>query len=199
MVLDPFCGCATACIAAEKLGRQWIGIDKSKIAYYMVYWRAYNEGIGTKAQPDLFGRNIYLIDNPHDFPTRTDKKDEPLFYEVKSRAELKPKKYTSKNMPEKYKKEAIDLLYEEQVGMCNGCDQYKRKVELTLDHIEPWSDTHNNDIDNLQLLCYLCNNWKRKGTMAELIQKLYDENVIPTGIAEKQMKRYKGKLQKRVI
>ncbi len=26
-VLDPFCGCATACIAAEKLGRQWIGID----------------------------------------------------------------------------------------------------------------------------------------------------------------------------
>ena len=27
LVLDPFCGCATACIAAEKLGRQWIGID----------------------------------------------------------------------------------------------------------------------------------------------------------------------------
>ncbi len=23
MVLDPFCGCATACVAAEKLGRQW--------------------------------------------------------------------------------------------------------------------------------------------------------------------------------
>ena len=27
MVLDPFCGCATTCIAAEKLGRRWIGID----------------------------------------------------------------------------------------------------------------------------------------------------------------------------
>ena len=25
MVLDPFCGCATACVAAEKLGRQWVG------------------------------------------------------------------------------------------------------------------------------------------------------------------------------
>ena len=27
IVLDPFCGCATACVAAEKLGRRWIGID----------------------------------------------------------------------------------------------------------------------------------------------------------------------------
>ena len=26
-VLDPFCGCATTPIAAEKLGRQWVGID----------------------------------------------------------------------------------------------------------------------------------------------------------------------------
>ena len=29
MVLDPFCGCATTCIAAEKLNRKWIGIDIS--------------------------------------------------------------------------------------------------------------------------------------------------------------------------
>ena len=29
MVLDPFCGCATACVAAQKLGRQWVGIDIS--------------------------------------------------------------------------------------------------------------------------------------------------------------------------
>lgn len=27
MVLDPFAGCATTCIAAEKLHRQWVGID----------------------------------------------------------------------------------------------------------------------------------------------------------------------------
>ena len=24
MVLDPFCGCATACVAAERLHRQWV-------------------------------------------------------------------------------------------------------------------------------------------------------------------------------
>ena len=28
-ILDPFCGCATTCVAAEKLGRQWLGIDLS--------------------------------------------------------------------------------------------------------------------------------------------------------------------------
>ena len=32
VVLDPFCGCATACVAAEKLNRQWIGIDISPSA-----------------------------------------------------------------------------------------------------------------------------------------------------------------------
>ena len=29
MIMDPFCGCATACVAAEKLERQWAGIDIS--------------------------------------------------------------------------------------------------------------------------------------------------------------------------
>ena len=27
VVLDPFCGCGTTVHAAQKLGRQWIGID----------------------------------------------------------------------------------------------------------------------------------------------------------------------------
>ena len=32
LILDPFCGCATTCVAAEKLKRQWIGIDISDTA-----------------------------------------------------------------------------------------------------------------------------------------------------------------------
>lgn len=31
IVLDPFCGCATTCIASEKLNRKWIGIDISPL------------------------------------------------------------------------------------------------------------------------------------------------------------------------
>ncbi|MBC6409577.1 MAG: GIY-YIG nuclease family protein, partial [Ekhidna sp.] len=36
MVLDPFCGCATTCVAAERLKRKWIGIDVSVKAYELV-------------------------------------------------------------------------------------------------------------------------------------------------------------------
>ena len=32
IVLDPFCGCATTCVAAQQLNRKWIGIDIEKQA-----------------------------------------------------------------------------------------------------------------------------------------------------------------------
>ncbi len=35
LVLDPFCGCGTAVVAAEKLGRKWIGIDITHLAVNM--------------------------------------------------------------------------------------------------------------------------------------------------------------------
>ena len=39
VVLDPFCGCATACVAADRLSRQWIGIDISPKAVELVNMR----------------------------------------------------------------------------------------------------------------------------------------------------------------
>ena len=36
IVLDPFCGCATTCVASEKLNRKWIGIDLSPLAGTLV-------------------------------------------------------------------------------------------------------------------------------------------------------------------
>ena len=35
-VLDPFCGCATTCVAADRLERQWVGIDISPNAIKQV-------------------------------------------------------------------------------------------------------------------------------------------------------------------
>ena len=39
VVLDPFCGCATACVAADNLQREWIGIDISPKAVELVHMR----------------------------------------------------------------------------------------------------------------------------------------------------------------
>ena len=43
LILDPFCGCATTCVAAEKLGRQWVGIDVSEKAAELVKTRIQDE------------------------------------------------------------------------------------------------------------------------------------------------------------
>ena len=62
MVLDPFCGCATALVAAVRLQRQWVGIDLSPLAAKLVLKRL-REDRGT-----LFGDVI----NREDIPARTD-------------------------------------------------------------------------------------------------------------------------------
>ena len=61
IVLDPFCGCATACVAAETLHRQWIGIDLSELAATLVKTRL-RDRLG------LFGD----IHHRTDIPRRTD-------------------------------------------------------------------------------------------------------------------------------
>ena len=48
IVLDPFCGCATACIASEKLNRKWLGIDISPLTETLVKNRLVNE-LGLKS------------------------------------------------------------------------------------------------------------------------------------------------------
>ena len=61
VVLDPFCGCATACVSAEALGRQWIGIDLSPVAAALVESRL-------REQFRMFAK----IHHRTDIPRRTD-------------------------------------------------------------------------------------------------------------------------------
>ena len=61
IILDPFCGCATACVAAEKRERQWVGIDLSPLAAKLVKARL-------KKEMGLF----YYIVHRTDIPSRTD-------------------------------------------------------------------------------------------------------------------------------
>ena len=72
VILDPFCGCATTCIASEKLNRNWIGIDISIKAYDLVRERLTEE---VEGKFDFQGKNgngikvHFSTDSPH----RTDK------------------------------------------------------------------------------------------------------------------------------
>ena len=43
VVFDPFCGCGTAVVAAEKLGRRWIGIDVTFVAIDLIVSRLASE------------------------------------------------------------------------------------------------------------------------------------------------------------
>lgn len=43
MVLDPFCGCGTTLVAAEKLGRRWAGVEISEFAIELIQERRLKE------------------------------------------------------------------------------------------------------------------------------------------------------------
>ena len=64
VVLDPFCGCATACVAAETLGRKWVGIDISAKAVELVNMRL------QQAMGSLFHHSYVTART--DTPRRTD-------------------------------------------------------------------------------------------------------------------------------
>ncbi|MHB1103449.1 MAG: DNA methyltransferase [Devosia sp.] len=73
VVLDPFCGCGTTVHAAQKLGRQWIGIDITPLAINLVK-RRLSEAFGRDAQfqivglpQDLDGARALFEQDPHAF------------------------------------------------------------------------------------------------------------------------------------
>ena len=69
LVLDPFCGCGTTIDAANRLQRQWVGIDLSPFATRLVRDRRLKDasiqifGIPT----DVEGARLLLRNNPFDF------------------------------------------------------------------------------------------------------------------------------------
>ena len=150
IVLDPFCGCATSCVAAEKLGRQWIGIDVSAKAYDLVKHRLRKEV--TQDLTDWNKKTIFRDDIPY----RTD--IEPI------------KKYSDR--------ENKQYLYGKQQGYCKACTRYFEYRNFEIDHVIPRSKGGGDNLENLQLLCGHCNKTKGKGTMEELRVKLKEEKII---------------------
>ncbi len=69
VVLDPFCGCATTCVAAEKLDRNWIGVDVSIKAFELIKKRMKKE---VEWEGSLFKED--LVNFKTSPPTRNDVK-----------------------------------------------------------------------------------------------------------------------------
>jgi site-specific DNA-methyltransferase (adenine-specific) len=155
VVLDPFCGCATACVAAEQLGRQWMGIDISPSAEVITKLRLQEE---VDKQSDLWNPLEDIIVRT-DAPVRTDSE------ETATQIRL-PKADT-------YKHE----LYGEQEGKCAGCNYFLPFRNMTIDHIVPQSKGGTDVKENLQLLCNACNATKGTRSISEFITILQEQGV----------------------
>ena len=70
MVLDPFCGCATALVAADRINRQWAGIDLSPLAARLVLKRLRDD------RGPLFDDVVHR----EDIPRRTDLGELPNYH-----------------------------------------------------------------------------------------------------------------------
>lgn len=146
IVLDPFCGCATALVAAERIGREWVGIDLSPLAVKLVNDRISEDRAATKEAKNnpVIGGSLWggvnALDAP---PVRTDLGDLPNYRTHRHR------------------------LYGEQEGVCNGCSTHFPFRVMDVDHKLPRSRGGTDHLDNLQLLCSGCNRSKGSKTMAE--------------------------------
>lgn len=61
LVLDPFCGCGTAIAAAQKLNRQWIGIDITHLAITLIRHRL-KDAFGDSVKYQIIGEPVSLPD-----------------------------------------------------------------------------------------------------------------------------------------
>ena len=154
-VLDPFAGCATTPVAAERLGRQWIGMDLWEGAHNMVLKRLQAEGLAVEGQSDgrllTFG-DVHYSTAP---PIRSDDNEVAApDLKLKERIVEPPgRRMTRAEM----KQTLIDM----HGKACQGCDrEFDDERYLELDHNTPRSSGGINHISNRLLLCGPCNRVK---------------------------------------
>ena len=156
VVLDPFCGCATACVAAEQLQRQWIGIDISPSAEVITKIRLDD----ASEQGKLMGPSLTEVLVQTQAPVRTD------ITETATQRQL-PKAHVHKHQ-----------LYGKQEGKCAGCHYFLPFRNMTMDHIVPQSKGGTDAKENLQLLCNACNSTKSTRSQSEFIAILREQGII---------------------
>ena len=154
-VLDPFAGCATTCVAAERLGRRWVGIDIWDKARETVLNRLKKEGL---AGPDRVAEGFLHFGDIHyrtEPPERTDDGDTAApFLRVKV-------KVKEPDGPRWTRAQMYEHLLDQHGPRCQGCDRtFDDPRYLELDHNTPRSDGGLNHVTNRILLCGPCNRLK---------------------------------------
>ena len=169
MVLDPFCGCATAMVAAERLGRQWAGVDIDETAVGITLKRLQDVSDTAAHNVDLdgFREGLPTVHLPPGPPKRTDP-DRPV------------------------RSPRIRVIRWHELGKgerrpCPGCDRPKYFDDFDLDHIVPRAKGGLDADENLQLLCSSCNRVKgQRLTMTELRKHIQTERKFE--LAEQTLK-----------
>lgn len=162
IVLDPFAGCATTCVAAERLGRQWAGIDIWERAREVVLERLKTEGLlGDSRGGDAhlsFG-DIHYVTKP---PERTDSGENAApFLRVTEKHKLPPLEPWQKLSRAQIVQELTEAQSDtDGLILCAGCGRELEAPFMELDHIQPRADRGENDISNRILLCRPCNGRK---------------------------------------
>ena len=159
VVFDPFAGCATTCVAAEKLERNWIGIDIWDKAHEVVIERLKKE---CHLESAGGGRNDLIftegdITYTSKLPERTDDGEIAVpFLRVKEKVlddDADGEKMSRKKM--------VMQLLEKDGCKCQGCfREFDSERYLELDHKMPRADGGSNRIKNRILLCSPCNRLK---------------------------------------
>ena len=146
VVLDPFAGCATTCVAAESLGRKWIGIDINSEARGVLHNRLQRE-------VRLWSQGRYRVRVATKAPARTD--DGEL---AAPELVLEAQTPRAKRIPTPLLR--AQLLKDDGL-LCQGCG-WKPPYEdhLHIDHLQPRRAKGTDDIENRALLCMPCNNKK---------------------------------------
>ena len=174
VILDPFCGCATTCVAAESLQRQWIGIDLSPKAVELVKMRLERD-LSMTEDTGLLGDKVI---HRTDIPTR-EVPDEPrqIHAETLFGTQSEIERVLSEVELRQYRTYK-HTLFGLQEGKCNGCEVLFPFRNMTIDHILPRSRGGSDAPDNLQLLCGACNSTKSNRTQEDLIGSLREQGVL---------------------
>ena len=174
VILDPFCGCATTCVAAESLQRQWIGIDLSPKAVELVKMRLARD-LGMTENTGLLGDKVI---HRTDIPTReVPDEPRPIHAETLFGTRSEIERVLSEVELRQYRTYK-HTLFGLQEGKCNGCEVLFPFRNMTIDHIRPRSRGGSDAPDNLQLLCGACNSTKSNRTQEDLIGSLREQGVL---------------------